>query len=239
MQEIEKSATQSRIDLRTQEIDEYYKLMGDSRKAEIDAREKEAAAKQKTIDDGITAQRNMTSDLKAVLGEQSGIYKTSAIATATIDTYRAATGAYAAMSSIPYVGPFLGAAAAGAAVVAGLANVAAIKAAREQGGGMTAGSAYQMAERGKAEVIVPAGASRARTAAQMRDIMGQNGGSSSPSSVVIVNQTSGRIDSVQQEQTDEGQLRLIIREQMAIEASDDSSPFTKARRSTRYQPGFA
>ena len=236
--EIETNAKQSRIDLRTQEIDEYYKLMGDSRKAEIAAREKEAAAKQKTIDDGISAQRNMTSDLKAVLGEQSGIYKASAIATATIDTYRAATGAYAAMSSIPYVGPFLGAAAAGAAVVAGLANVAAIKAAREQGGGMTAGSAYQMAERGKAEVIVPAGASRARTAAQMKQIMGENGGSS-PSSVVIVNQTTGRIDSVQQERTDEGQLRLIIREQMAVEASDEGSPFTKARRSTRYQPGFA
>lgn len=238
LQEIEKSATQSRIDLRTQEIDEYYKLMGDSRKAEIAAREKEAAAKQKTIDDGITAQRNMTSDLKSVLGEQSSIYKASAIATATIDTYRAATGAYSAMSSIPYVGPFLGAAAAGAAIVAGLANVAAIKAAREQGGGMTAGSAYQMAERGKAEVIVPAGASRARTAAQMRDIMSQNSGSS-PSSVVIVNQTTGRIDSVQQERTDEGQLRLIIREQMAIEAGDESSPFTKTRRATRMQPGFA
>ena len=236
--EIETNAKQSRIDLRTQEIDEYYKLMGDSRKAEIAAREKEAAAKQKTIDDGITAQRNMTSDLKSVLGEQSSIYKASAIATATIDTYKAATGAYAAMASIPYVGPFLGVAAAGAAIVAGLANVAAIKAAREQGGGMVAGSAYQMAERGKAEVIVPAGASRARTAAQMKEIMGQNGGSS-PSSVVIVNQTTGRIDSVQQERTDEGQLRLIIREQMAIEASDEGSPFTKARRSTRYQPGFA
>ena len=236
--EIETNAKQSRIDLRTQEIDEYYKLMGDSRKAEIEARKEEAAAKQKTIDDGITAQRNMTQDLKSVLGEQSSIYKASAIATATIDTYKAATGAYAAMASIPYVGPFLGAAAAGAAIVAGLANVAAIKAAREQGGSMTAGSAYQMAERGKAEVIVPAGASRARTAAQMKEIMGQNGGSS-PSSVVIVNQTTGRIDSVQQERTDEGQLRLIIREQMAIEASDEGSPFTKARRSTRYQPGFA
>lgn len=236
--EIETNAKQSRIDLRTQEIDEYYKLMGDSRKAEIAAREKEATAKQKTIDDGITAQRNMTSDLKSVLGEQSSIYKASAIATATIDTYKAATGAYSAMSSIPYVGPFLGAAAAGAAIVAGLANVAAIKAAREQGGGMTAGSAYQMAERGKAEVIVPAGASRARTAAQMKEIMGQNGGSS-PSSVVIVNQTTGRIDSVQQERTDEGQLRLIIREQMAIEAADEGSPFTKTRRATRMQPGFA
>ena len=123
-------------------------------------------------------------------------------------------------------------------MAAGLANVARIKAAREQGGGMTAGSAYQMAERGKAEVIVPAGASRARTAAQMRDIMGQNGGKSSPSSVVIVNQTTGRIDSVQQEQTSEGQLRLIIREEVSAGLLTQDSQIAKARRQTAGQPGF-
>lgn len=230
--EIETNAKQARIDVRTQEIDEYYKLMGDARKADISAREKENAIKQKQLDDGIAAQRNMTGDLKSALGEQNALYKASAIITATISTYQSAA---TAMAQLPWPVNLV---AAGAAVVAGLANVAAIKAAREQGGGMTAGSAYQMAERGKAEVIVPAGASRARTAAQMRDIMGQNGGSS-PSSVVIVNQTTGRIDSVQQERTDEGQLRLIIREQMAIEAGDESSPFTKTRRATRMQPGFA
>lgn len=235
--EIETNAKQSRIDLRTQEIDEYYKLMGESRKAEIAAREKEAADKEKILDDGISAQRNMTSDLKSVLGEQNEIYKASAIVTATIDTYKAATAAYAALVGIPIVGPGLAIAASGAAITAGLANVAAIAGAREQGGGMVAGSAYQMAERGKAEIIVPAGASRARTAAQMKQIMGENGGSS-PSSVVIVNQTTGRIDSVQQERTDDGQLRLIIREQMAIEAGDENSPFTKTRRATRQQPGF-
>lgn len=53
--------------------------------------------------------------------------KATAIAGAVIDTYKAATGAYAAMASIPYVGPALGIAAAAAAVAAGVANVQRIK----------------------------------------------------------------------------------------------------------------
>lgn len=53
--------------------------------------------------------------------------KATAIAGAVIDTYKAATGAYAAMASIPYVGPALGVAAAAAAVAAGVANVQRIK----------------------------------------------------------------------------------------------------------------
>jgi len=236
--EIEKNASASRQQLVTDEIDAHYKQMSQARSVELAERDREAAKKEKIIDDGVTAQRNMTNDLKTTLGEQNDLYKASAIMSTTIDTYRAATGAFAALSGIPIVGPFLGAAAAGVAVAAGLANVARIKAAREQGGGMAAGSAYQMAERGKAEIIVPAGASRARTAAQMRDIMGQNGGRSSPSSVVIVNQTTGRIDSVQQEQTSEGQLRLIIREEVSAGLLTQDSQIAKARRQTAGQPGY-
>lgn len=59
--------------------------------------------------------------------KMAAIGKAAAIANAIINTYTAATGAYAAMSAIPFVGPFLGAAAAGAAIVAGMANVAAIR----------------------------------------------------------------------------------------------------------------
>ncbi len=55
-------------------------------------------------------------------------YKAFAIAQAVIDTYSAATAAYKSLASIPYVGPVLGAAAAGAAIAAGLAKVATIKA---------------------------------------------------------------------------------------------------------------
>jgi hypothetical protein len=236
--EIEKNASASRQQLVTDEIDAHYKQMSQARSVELAERDREAAKKEKILDDGVTAQRNMTNDLKTTLGEQNDLYKASAIMSTTIDTYRAATGAFAALSGIPIVGPFLGAAAAGVAVAAGLANVARIKAAREQGGGMMAGSAYQMAERGKAEIIVPAGASRARTAAQMRQIMGENGGKSSPSSVVIVNQTTGRIDSVQQEQTSEGQLRLIIREEVSAGLLTQDSQIAKARRQTSGQPGY-
>lgn len=56
------------------------------------------------------------------------IGKAAAIAQAIINTYQAATAAFAAMASIPYVGPALGAAAAAVAIATGLANVAQIRA---------------------------------------------------------------------------------------------------------------
>lgn len=73
------------------------------------------------------------------LGE---IGKAAAIAGATIDTYKAATGAYAALAGIPVVGPALGVAAAAAAVTAGLANVRQINTQRYERGGIVAGSSY-------------------------------------------------------------------------------------------------
>ncbi len=58
--------------------------------------------------------------------ELAGVYKAAAIANTIIKTYESATSAYAAMASIPFVGPALGTAAAAAAIAAGLANVQAI-----------------------------------------------------------------------------------------------------------------
>lgn len=63
------------------------------------------------------------------------IQKAANIANATIDTYKAATGAYASLSSVPVVGPVLGAAAAGAAITAGLLNVKKIASQQFGGGG--------------------------------------------------------------------------------------------------------
>ena len=51
------------------------------------------------------------------------IQKAANIAGAVMDTYKAATGAYASMASIPVAGPALGIVAAAAAIGAGLANV--------------------------------------------------------------------------------------------------------------------
>ncbi|ASH99377.1 putative tape measure protein [Escherichia phage ST20] len=192
----------------------------------------------KRADATATAFGNMASNIGAALGEASGAYKAFAIVQATIATYTAAIEAYKSTAAIPVVGPFLAPVAAAAAVGAGMAQVSAIRSAREQGGQLSAGQASTIAERGKPEVIMPAGASRVRTAQQMREIMGQNGSSSGPSNVTIVNNTSSQIGRVSTEQDDEGRLRIIIEEQVAASLQNSNSKISKARKATRNAPGF-
>lgn len=178
-----------------------------------------------------------TDNLRTALGEGNKMYKAFAIANAIMNTYQSAVAAYQSASAIPIVGWVLGPLAAGAAVAAGLANVAKIRSAREQGGSLSAGQASTIAERGKAEVIMPAGASRVRTADQMRQIMGDNS-SSGVTGVTIVNNTTGRIDNAVTEKDDEGRLRVIISEQVSAELADSNSRISKSRRATRGQPGY-
>lgn len=192
----------------------------------------------KRADATATAFGNMASNIGSALGEASGAYKTFAIVQATIATYTAAIEAYKSTAAIPVVGPFLAPVAAAAAVGAGMAQVSAIRSAREQGGQLSAGQASTIAERGKPEVIMPAGASRVRTAQQMKEIMGQNGSSSGPSNVTIVNNTSSQIGNVSTEQDDEGRLRIIIEEQVAASLQNSNSKISKARKATRNAPGF-
>lgn len=192
----------------------------------------------KRADATATAFGNMASNIGSALGEASGAYKAFAIVQATIATYTAAIEAYKSTAAIPVVGPFLAPVAAAAAVGAGMAQVSAIRSAREQGGQLSAGQASTIAERGKPEVIMPAGASRVRTAQQMKEIMGQNGSSSGPSNVTIVNNTSSNIGNVSTEQDDEGRLRIIIEEQVAASLQNSNSKISKARKATRNAPGF-
>ena len=181
---------------------------------------------------------SMASNIGSALGEASGAYKAFAIVQATIATYTAAIEAYKSTAAIPVVGPFLAPVAAAAAVGAGMAQVSAIRSAREQGGQLAAGQASTIAERGKPEVIMPAGASRVRTAQQMREMMGQDSKSGGGDNVTIVNNTTGRVDSAVTERDDEGRLRIIISETVASQLQDNNSPISKARRSTRGQPGY-
>lgn len=192
----------------------------------------------KRADATATAFGNMASNIGSALGEASGAYKAFAIVQATIATYTAAIEAYKSTAAIPVVGPFLAPVAAAAAVGAGMAQVSAIRSAREQGGQLSAGQASTIAERGKPEVIMPAGASRVRTAQQMKEIMGQNGSSSGPSNVTIVNNMSSQIGNVSTEQDDEGRLRIIIEEQVAASLQNSNSKISKARKATRNAPGF-
>lgn len=85
--------------------------------------------------------------------------KAAAIAQATIDTYKAANAAYSAMAGIPVIGPALGAAAAAAAIVAGLNNVAQISNIKLAEGGLvkavTGGIPAVIGEGGSDEAVLP------------------------------------------------------------------------------------
>jgi hypothetical protein len=179
-----------------------------------------------------------TDDLKTALGEGNKLYKAFAVANAVMQTYQSATAAYQSAAAIPVVGYIAAPIAAAAAVAAGLANVARIKSAREQGGLLSAGQMSTIAERGQPEVIMPASASRVRTAQQMKQIMGESASSSQPTTVQIVNQTTGRIDSATTERMDEATLRVIIRETVSGDLQDSNSPIAKSRRATRGQAGY-
>jgi hypothetical protein len=180
-----------------------------------------------------------TDDLKAALGEGNKAYKAFAIANAIMNTYQGAVAAFQSAAAIPIVGWIAAPIAAAAAVAAGLANVAKIRSAREQGGNLSAGQMSTIAERGKPEVIMPASASRVRTAAQMRQIMGEDSANKSGGdSVVIVNNTTGRVDSATTERDDEGRLRVIINEYVTSQLADSNSDISKTRRATRGQPGY-
>ncbi|EDZ3278207.1 hypothetical protein GV373_21740 [Salmonella enterica] len=181
---------------------------------------------------------DMAGNIGAALGEASTAYKAFAIAQATIATYTSAIEAYKSTAAIPVVGPFLAPVAAAAAVAAGMANIGKIRSAREQGGSLAAGQMSTIAERGKPEVIMPASASRVRTAEQMRQIMGESSGKSGAESITIVNNTTGRVDSVSQERDDEGRLRIIISETVSSALQDSNSAISKSRRATRGQPGY-
>lgn len=99
--------------------------------AQIDFQRKRQAAQLELAEDFF----GNISEMAGAFGKRGAkIAKVAAIIQTTIKTYESATSAYAALAGIPYVGPALGAAAAGAAIAAGLSNVARIKATDEGGG---------------------------------------------------------------------------------------------------------
>lgn len=201
-----------------------------------DSLAKESLIKQSTY----AAQQfsNVFGDLSSAMKEGSKEAKAFAVAQAIMQTYLGAVSAYQSASAIPVIGWAMGPIAAAAAVAAGLANVGRIRAAREQGGNLAVGQMSTIAERGKPEVIMPASASRVRTAEQMRQIMGENGAKSGGDNVTIVNNTTGRIDSAATERDDEGRLRIIISETVSSALRDSNSAISKSRRATRGQPGY-
>lgn len=154
-------------------------------------------------------------------------YKAFATAQAIISTYESATKAFSSLAGVPIVGPALGAVAAGAAIVAGLANVRAIQSqqppGREFGGPVNAGGIYEIGEGNKPELL------RARGKTYL--ISGNQGGSVEPAQsasrvssggadsklrVEVVN-LEGQTSSTQRQRSSDGSdlIRIVIQQVQA------------------------
>lgn len=101
---------------------------------------------QFTNRDLMDVNQNLFGNLSQLMSSHSKtqfeIGKKAAIAQAIISTYSSAVKSYDALASIPYAGPYLGAAAAAAAIAAGLVNVANIRAQEFGGSGGGASATY-------------------------------------------------------------------------------------------------
>jgi len=126
-----------------QKLNEYYALrlaMAQDYYAQLDVLAEQASAQEALTNQQKVQMASNTFGMMAGMamsfyqmsGNQSKAaftaFKAFSIAQTTIDTIKAAVGAYSAMASIPVVGPALGAAAAAAAIAYGMARVSQIAA---------------------------------------------------------------------------------------------------------------
>lgn len=152
----ERKQTKDKLDLLWEATQEEARIRKEARDAEAaadkEAKDKERQRVKELNDAKIQAVQNTLSTIANLAQLFAGksekqqkkafeIQKAANIANATIDTYKAAQGAYASLSSIPVVGPVLGAAAAAAAIAAGLVNVKNIASQKFEGGGSISASA--------------------------------------------------------------------------------------------------
>ena len=109
----------STVKLEEAKVNALNKFNKQNSKNEIKWSEMTSKEKGKIATDGLN-------NLASILGEETAAGKAAAIAAATISTFQSATDSYKSLAGIPIIGPALGFAAAGAAVVSGFAQVKAI-----------------------------------------------------------------------------------------------------------------
>lgn len=119
-------------DIRTQKVANAREAQ---RQAAVDATAKEEKAEKDYRKTAISEGKKLVDAVASQSKTAFKVQKAMKIAEAVQNTHSAATGAYNAMVNIPFVGPALAAAAAGAAISFGMAQVQAIKSQSFGGGG--------------------------------------------------------------------------------------------------------
>jgi hypothetical protein len=120
--------------LRAQKVDEVNRKSAESDKALAKMRTQQRV-------DQLEAISQVARDVAKVVGEQTALGKTLAIASAVIETALSAQRAYSSLVGIPVVGPVLAPIAAGAAIAAGIKNIRTIQQTRIPGATGGAGGA--------------------------------------------------------------------------------------------------
>ena len=129
-------STTAYFDYVKQGYTDMYAAIDELRQQDLISDKDAALAKFSTFQQQYSQQLNAASSALGALAslqnsenkKQAAIGKKAAIAQTLIQTYQSATAAFSSLAGIPYVGPFLGAAAAAAAIAAGMANVQQIRA---------------------------------------------------------------------------------------------------------------
>ena len=131
--ELEKLKSYENFEELKAEIDEKYRNKADAVNQKF--KKKELKWEEMTADQKLGVASSTAGNMAKIMGEETEAGKALAVVQATIDTYRGATAAYASLAGVGPAGPVLGAIAAAAAIVSGLANVKAIMSADSSGGG--------------------------------------------------------------------------------------------------------
>jgi len=157
------------------------------------------------------------------------IAKAAAITQTIIKTYESATSAYASLAGIPYIGPALGAAAAGAAISAGFANVQAIRSQPVDagayatggivGGNQTSGDQMNARVNSKEMILNMGQQQRLFNIANGKE-SANNGGSSQPILNFNIRTMAGTTAEVKQNANDPKQFEIIMRKMDEKLASD-------------------
>jgi hypothetical protein len=109
---------------------------------------------------------NLATAMYNLTGQKSGaafeLMKSMRIGETLMNTYSSAVGAYNALSSIPYVGPALGAAAAAAAIAFGMAQVSAISSMRPGGSSRSSAGISASTAVGGRSTAVPTGSTETK-----------------------------------------------------------------------------